>query len=121
MPGGDHETALRCLEQGLEISREIVDKLGMTNSLHNMAHTALRAGDGEKALSLWSEALSLAMETRNAEGVFHVAGTLGGVLARAGIKDEARRLLTLAVETGRQAGFPGTDEVEQALRDLGDE
>ena len=118
---GNYESALRYFEEGHEIVREIGHKAAMITTLHNMAEIALQAGDGEKALSHWSEALSLAMETRNAEGIFNVAGTLGRVLAGTGQKDEGRRLLTLAVDTGKQAGFPGTGVFEQALRELGEE
>jgi hypothetical protein len=78
----------------------------------------MQARDPERAMSLWSEALSLAMETRDAMGLFHVAGTLGQVLAGTGAQNQARQLLQLAVEVGTQAGFPGVQQVEDVLRQL---
>src|SRR4051794_7571501 len=70
---GDYETALKYLEQSLQIRREIGDKAGLITTLHNMAHIVLQARDFDRAMTLWSEALSLALETRNAQGIFHVA------------------------------------------------
>ena len=93
-------------EQSLIIQREIGDKAGMIATLHNMAHIALQANKGEQALTLWSEALQLAVETQNAQGIFEVAGTLGTLFARAGNKEQAEQLLRLAIKAGRQAGFP---------------
>lgn len=69
-------------------------------------------------MTLWSEALSLARETQDALGIFHAAGTLGRVLAQIGKPEEARKLLTLAVEVGRQAGFPETQQFEEMLNRL---
>jgi hypothetical protein len=83
-----------------------------------MAHIALEVEDVNKALDYWSETLSIAMETRNAEGHFHVAGSLGLVLARLGEKEQATKLLKLAAQVGRQAGFPGTDQLEKILKSL---
>ena len=113
---GDYDTALRYLEESLQIRRAIGDKAGMIATLHNMASIALQAQDGERAFTLWSEALSLALDTRNAQGIFHVAGTLGTLLAQAGDKAQAAQLLTLAIDAGKQAGFPGVEELEEELR-----
>jgi hypothetical protein len=88
----------------------------MVLSLHNMAHIAIEAKDVNKALDYWYEALSLAMEIRNAEGIFHVAGSLGQLLARIGEKEQATKLLKLAIQVGRQAGFLGTDQMEEILK-----
>ncbi|MEW6668645.1 MAG: tetratricopeptide repeat protein, partial [Thermodesulfobacteriota bacterium] len=115
---GDYDTALKYLEQSLKIRREIGDKAGTIPTLHNMAHIALGANDIEKALRYWSEALSIAMETRNAEGIFHVAGILGQLLAQLGDKEQATKLLELAIQVGRQSGFPGTDRLEETLKTL---
>lgn len=116
---GDYEQALRFLQQSLLIRRQIGDKAGMTATLHNMASIALyQQQDLETALKDWGEALQLAMETRNAQGIFHVAGTLGRILGQLGQKDQARQLLEMAAAAGRQAGFPGVEELEDALREL---
>jgi tetratricopeptide (TPR) repeat protein len=115
---GNHEKAVKYLEQSMKIQREIGDRPGMISTLHNMAHIALESNDVNKALDYWYEALSISMETRNAEGIFHVAGSVGQVLAGLGEKDQAAKLLKLAAQVGRQAGFPDTDQVEEILKSL---
>jgi tetratricopeptide (TPR) repeat protein len=115
---GNHEKAVKYLEQSIKIQREIGDRPGMISTLHNMAHIALESNDVNKALDYWYEALSISMETRNAEGIFHVAGSVGQVLAGLGEKDQAAKLLKLAAQVGRQAGFPDTDQVEEILKSL---
>lgn len=115
---GDYDTALRYLEQSLAIQREIGDKAGLVATLHNMGHIAWQADNAEHAMTLWSEALTIAMETRDAQGLFHTAGTLGQVFASAGALAQARQLLQLAVEVGKTAGFPEVQEVEALLHRL---
>ncbi|MBI2877009.1 MAG: tetratricopeptide repeat protein [Candidatus Tectomicrobia bacterium] len=115
---GDYESALGYLQQSLKIQQEIGDKVEMSRSLYNMGFIALESKDLGQAMTLWSEALSLAMKAQDALGIFHVAGTLGSVLAQAGNPEEARKLLTLAVEVGRQAGFPKVQELEEVLQRL---
>jgi hypothetical protein len=109
---------LRYLEQSLTIQREIDNKAGLVATLYNMGHMAWQAGQGERAMTLWSEALTMARETQNAEGIFHTASTLGQVLASAGPSAQARQLLQLAVEVGKAAGFPAVQTVEEVLRRL---
>jgi tetratricopeptide repeat protein len=87
-------------------------------TLHNIGHIAWQADNLEHAMTLWSEAFSIAMETRNAQGIFQTASTLGQVLASAGASAQARQMLQLAVEVGHAAGFPGVQEVEAVLRRL---
>ena len=78
----------------------------------------LGAKDPQRAVDLWSEALSLAMETGNAAGIFHVATALGSTLAQAGEKQESRKLLELAVEVGLKLGFPQVAQVQAMLSSL---
>jgi len=112
---GDYETALKYLELSLDIQREIGDKSGMIATLHNMAHIAKQSEDLEKAVSLWSEALSLAMETKNAMGMYNVGRYFGSLLAQLGNHEEAKKLLSMAVQVGRAAGFPNVQKVEEML------
>ena len=114
---GDYDTALRYLEQSLQIQRDIGDKAGMIPTLHNMAQIAFQAEDTKRAMELWSEALSFALETKNAQGIFHVASTLGTILARSG-HDQAQQLLQMAVDVGKQASFPEVEQVEATLSQL---
>jgi tetratricopeptide (TPR) repeat protein len=115
---GDYDTALRYLDQSLQIQREIGDKAGLIPTLHNMAYIALQADDQKRAMDLWSEALTLALETKNAQGIFHVASTLGTLMAQSGAHDQAQQLLQMAVDVGKQAGFPGVEQVEATLSQL---
>ncbi|MFP4584611.1 MAG: hypothetical protein ACLFN9_14675, partial [Desulfococcaceae bacterium] len=87
-------------------------------SLHNMAHIALQAKDVQKAADYWSEAWPIAMEIRDANGIFNLGRDFGNLLAQAGQKDAAKQVLTLAVQAGRAAGFPGVDRVEAMLESL---
>ncbi|MCH8047856.1 MAG: tetratricopeptide repeat protein [Planctomycetes bacterium] len=114
---GDNEAALGYLEQSLKIRRDIGDKAGLISTLHNMAAIALEKKDMENALTYWVEALQLARETGNAEGIFNVAAAMGGLLVESD-RDQAIELLSLAVDTGRAAGFPQTDKYEEMLRSL---
>jgi uncharacterized iron-regulated protein len=90
----------------------------MIPTLHNMAHIALQAEDLQKAAEAWSEALDLAMKTQNAAGLFHVGRDLGGLMAQTGKTDAAKQILTLAVQSGKAAGFPGVDQIEKTLASL---
>jgi hypothetical protein len=83
-----------------------------------MAHIALEAQDVQRAMTLWGEALSLAQETADAMGLFHVASAMGQVFAQAGQHEEARKLLSLAVQVGKQAGFPQVAKLEALVRKL---
>jgi hypothetical protein len=68
-------------------------------------------------MELWSEALSLARETQHAQYIFVIAQTVGTIMAQAG-HAQAEELLTMAVDVGKQAGFPKVGEVEATLSQL---
>jgi len=118
---GDYATALTRYEESLAISRAIGDRAGLIPILHNMASIAYNSQDWEKTLSYWSEAWQLAMETRNAEGIFHVGRDLGQILIAAGQKEDGVQLLTTARDVGRAAGFPGVDALDAALGQMSDD
>ncbi|MAG93532.1 MAG: hypothetical protein CMJ48_07265, partial [Planctomycetaceae bacterium] len=109
---GDYERALKCLEQSRAIKQEIGDRAGMIPTLHNMALIAVRNSNPTRAVEYWQEALQLALDTGNAQGIFQVAGTLGQLT-------RSQELLELAIATGEQAGFPGVEELQAALDQLG--
>jgi len=115
---GDYDTALRYLEASLAICREIGDKAGEGRTLHNMGFIAWETKNKERAMTLWSEALNIGMEIRNAERIVHTASTLGQVLALGGAASEARPFLQRAVEVGKAASFANVQEVEAVLRRL---
>jgi hypothetical protein len=95
----------RYFEQSLAIRREIGDKAGLVATLHNMGHIAWQADNLEHAMTLWSEAFSIAMETRNAQGIFQTASTLGQVLASVGAPAQARRCCNWRLRWGRPLAF----------------
>ncbi len=90
----------------------------MIPTLHNMASIAKNSKDLKKAIDYWSEAFSLAMETRDAMGLFNVGRDFGSALAQTGNKEEAIKLLTIAINIGKQAGFPDVRKVEKILESI---
>ena len=86
-----------------------------------MAWIAHNSEDWEKTLSFWSEAWQMAMETRNAEGIFNLGRDLGQFLIAAGQKEQGLVLLKTARDVGRAVGFPGVDALDTALRQVDDD
>jgi hypothetical protein len=58
------------------------------------------------------------METKDATGMFNVGRDFGSLLAQLGRHEEAKKLLTMAVQVGRAAGFPDVQEAEEVLKGL---
>ena len=112
---GDYATAETYLQASLQISRKIGNKVGIVTTLHNLAHIAVVAEDVEKAIGHWDEAFALAVETGVARELFYVGRQFGHVLIAAERWEEARKVLEVAAEVGRQSGMPETDEVESLL------
>ncbi|MFA6011340.1 MAG: tetratricopeptide repeat protein [Desulfobacteraceae bacterium] len=112
---GDFDTAEECLDQSLALNQETGNKVAMIAVYHNMAHAALDQGEYGKALTLWEKTLDLAVATQHAQGIFHVASTLGRVLAKSGHIREAGIVLKLASETGHAAGFPEATAIDELL------
>lgn len=80
-----------------------------------MGYIAMGAEDLERAMNLWSEALSIAMEIKNPVDIFDEASILGVTLAQIGNQEDARKLLNVAVEAGKIADLPQVQEVEEFL------
>jgi tetratricopeptide (TPR) repeat protein len=85
---------------------------------YNMGHIAKQSKDMEKAVTLWKESLSLAMEIGDAQGLFSVSKSLGSFYADTDEKETARKHLTQALEIGKKAGFPDVQEIEALLQQL---
>ncbi|MBM4288673.1 MAG: tetratricopeptide repeat protein [Deltaproteobacteria bacterium] len=111
-------TALQYLHNSLAIRRDIGDKAGMIPALHNMCHIFMQTEKPEEALQHWSQALNLAHDICNAEGIFRVAGTLGRFLAQHGDRRQAAEVLEETLQVGCQAGFPGTDDLAALLAQI---
>jgi tetratricopeptide (TPR) repeat protein len=115
--GGDYGKALAYLEKSLAISREIGDRAGMIPTLHNLAHIYLQNQQLQQALQSFAEALQLAQETNNAEGLLNVARDFGNLLCLIGQKEEGVKLLQLSLEVGQRIGHPGLPQLEELLRE----
>ena len=64
-------------------------------------------------------AYQLAMETKDAMGIYHVGKALGHQMAKQGMKKEGVHLLKQSLEIGKAAGFPDVGVIEEILRELG--
>ncbi|MDZ7317165.1 MAG: tetratricopeptide repeat protein, partial [candidate division KSB1 bacterium] len=117
---GDYETALKYLSESLSILREIGDKGGMIPTLHNMAHIFLQQNDLQQAVEHFAEAYRLALETKDAMGLFNVGRDLGQLLVASGEKEKGVQILRQAYEIGRNAGLAGTEEIKNILNAIGE-
>jgi len=117
---GDYETALKYLEESLKIRKEIGDKVGLIPTLHNMAMIELQKKNIKNYCELEFEAYRVAIETENAEGLFHVGRVLGGVLLDVGEHEKGIQLLRRSYEIGSSANLPGTEEIKNILMKHGE-
>jgi tetratricopeptide (TPR) repeat protein len=114
---GDYDRALGCLQQSLKIQHEIGDRAGMCPTLHNMAFIYLQQkGDVENFLEHEQEALQIALEIGNAQGIFEIGRVFGQFLCENGATEQGLPILSLALQAGQQAGFPGAAEVAAAIQ-----
>jgi hypothetical protein len=70
-----------------------------------------------KALDAFTEALQLARETGNAEGIFTVSRDLGGLLCRMDQKEAGIPLLKQAVAVGKTMERPDVEEIEKLFKE----
>jgi tetratricopeptide (TPR) repeat protein len=112
---GDYETELNHLEESLKIAREIGDRLNLTRPLFNLALLELRGKNPDKGIKKMSEAWQIAVELNEAISLFHIGKLLGTILMEVGCRNEGLKMLRIAHEAGKVAGFPGADEVEALL------
>jgi tetratricopeptide (TPR) repeat protein len=117
---GDYETALKYLEQSLKIRQEIGDKSGSIPTLHNMAGIALEKEDIEKFMEYETTAYKIAMETKDAMGLYQVGKLLGKVLYQLGNKKEGTEILKRSLAIGKAAKFPGVGKIEEILKKFGE-
>jgi len=115
---GDYTQAELCLLASLAITREIGNRACCIGILSNLACIAFELQESEKALLYWNESYELSLEIDNKKGLFEVGRDFGNFLAQLGNKESAREKLTAALQIGKQAGFPGTDGIEEKLREL---
>jgi len=112
---GDYDTALAYLQQSLDINKKIGDLAGQIPTLHNMASILWERKNSKAALKTEYNAYQLALQIKDAMGLFNVGKTLGTWLIQIGEKDEGRAMLQQAYQIGSAAGLPGTEEIQKML------
>ena len=78
---GDYETALRYLEQSLDLTREIGDRSGICVTLFNMGNIHYQNNDQQKAEMHWVKTYQIAREIGEAQALSaleNLAQQLGG-------------------------------------------
>jgi tetratricopeptide (TPR) repeat protein len=114
---GDYDTALDYLRQSLKIRQEIGDRAGMCPTLHNMAFIYLnQKNDVEEFVKHEQAALQIALEIGNVQGIFEIGRVFGSFLCENGAAELGLQNLTLALQAGQRAGFPGTEQVAEAIQ-----
>jgi DNA-binding MarR family transcriptional regulator len=118
---GDYDTALKYLEESLKINREIDDRSSLACSLFNIGIFELRRQHIEKAAKLMSEAWQIAVELKHAKALFNIGKELGMIQLERGCRDEGLKMLRIAYEAGKAAGFPDADKIRAVLEKLASE
>jgi hypothetical protein len=85
-----------------------------------MAMIELQKKNIKNYCELEFEAYRVAIETENAEGLFHVGRVLGGVLLDVGEHEKGIQLLRRSYEIGSSANLPGTEEIKNILMKHGE-
>jgi Tfp pilus assembly protein PilF len=105
------------LQQSLKIQQEIRDRKSMCATLHNMAFIYLQQkGVVEKFVEHEQAALQIAIEIGYAQGIFEIGRVSGQFLCENGATEQGLPILSLALQAGQQAGFPGTAQVAAAIQ-----
>ena len=109
---GDYETALRYLEQSLEILREIGDKAGEGTTLSNMGSVAHARGDYETALRYLEQSLEMLREVGDKAGEGTMLNNISQIYDARGDYESALRYLeqslAIRLEIGDKAGEGAT-------------
>ena len=81
---GNLERAAASMRAGLELHRELGDRLRVVGTLNNLGLIAEEQGDYATAVELYHEAVGLAREIKDAEFELQSLGNLGGARVRLG-------------------------------------
>jgi tetratricopeptide (TPR) repeat protein len=111
----DYDTALKYLEESLMIRREIGERVGIANSLFNIGCLEFKKNNPDKAAGLMSEAWQIAVELKHAEALFNIGRIFGKILTGRRQLDEGLKILSIAYEVGKTAGFAGVDELKATI------
>lgn len=112
---GDYHKAMEYLKQSLEIQLEIGDKAGMISTLHNIAQIALFNKGYDKFFVYESMAWEMARYAGFAIGIFKAGQSYGENVVKEGSLYNGLRILKIAYNVGKRAGFPGTDKLEKLI------
>ncbi len=85
-----------------------------------MALIALGKKDIEKFMEYETTAYKIAMETKDAMGLYQVGKLLGRVLYQMGKKKEGTEILKQSLSIGKAAKFPDVGEIEEILKEFGE-
>ena len=113
---GESES-IGCLEQALDIRREIGDRIGEAQAANNLADAYEALGRGEEAIGLLRRALDLNREVGNSYGEAVALGNLGAALLHLDRPEEAIGLLRQSRSAFGDIGYP--DGAGYALHNIG--
>jgi tetratricopeptide (TPR) repeat protein len=88
---GDYEAAAKLYQESLDLSRELIENLGIASALHKLGYVARHRGDYDRAGRLFIESLGLQRELGNKQGIIECLSGLAGIalvegrLERAGL------------------------------------
>ena len=85
---GDYEQAVKSFAEGLDLGREVGDRLILGHALHNLAWASQLQGDYERAMQLYVEGLGVAEELGDGAGV---AYCLEGIADLISTEDQGER------------------------------
>ncbi len=113
---GESES-IGCLEQALDIRREIGDRIGEAQAANNLADAYEALGRGEEAIGLLRRALDLNREVGNRYGEAVALGNLGAALLHLDRPEEAIGLLRQSRSAFGDIRYP--DGAGYALHNIG--
>ncbi|MBI2761497.1 MAG: tetratricopeptide repeat protein [Chloroflexi bacterium] len=114
---GDYDEAIRLLERGLALRRELGGLAGIAGSLNNLGATAGARGDHARAQALFDESLPLLRELGDRREIASCLGNLGVAVRLQGRPDRAAAILEEALALMR--GLGDTHSVATFLLNLG--
>ena len=113
----DYTAARALLEESLRLHKELGDRQGTADVLHNLGRVAENQGDYQEARTLYEESLRLHRELGNKLGIADVLHNLGNVAECQGDYAAARVLLEESLTVVRELG--NKQGIATALVDLG--
>jgi tetratricopeptide (TPR) repeat protein len=101
---GDYDTALKYLEESLEILREIGDRAGEGGALNNISQIYRARGDYDTALKYLEESLEILREIGDRAGEGTTMNNIGQIYDARGDYDTALKYLEESLDIRREIG-----------------